>query len=368
MGQKHKDVDTLGAGRDEERSPAPRAGSRTGSGIVLAGGLALVASIALAIAPLAVADARTLAQTWAETGLTWPGLLTMGITLMALGAVARLAGRASAPAAAPPLAHMPDPLALQAAAELPRLRGSVQGLHAEVLYLKAELGELRAELSGRAKPDSARETESALLRLGSSIDALSARLTTHLAQVARPAPAQAAPAQPVPAPAPVPARRPDPEPKAAAPSAGAAGTKPAKSPKPARDAGPSWDIPALEDGPVEVNFEGEAGPKHRSGLYAQGPRADGRGAGPDRREPSPAAKPTAGRPLAARNDAEAATEARREPSTRVDDAGEALLDLLPPATPGFGKDAADRLEEKIHLLRGLLTDPEVQRALDTRAR
>jgi len=167
----------------------PEARKADGSGAKLAwiACCALLAgAAALAVAPRLLPASTNAVSYLARNGLTWPLLAGFGLVIAAVAATARRPREEFAPSApatpdresAMPLAQ--DPLARDIANELARVRGGLHDLRIEFVYVKDVLARLHQSAT-HADSDSNRDSEAAIFRLAASLDQLGGRIEHELA-------------------------------------------------------------------------------------------------------------------------------------------------------------------------------------------
>ncbi len=164
----------------------------------------LAGSAALAIAPRALHSTAPQVAEWARMGLTWPLLAGLGVVVAAIATTARRTHTTVSIAPQPthdteastPLAE--DPLAREISGELARVRGGLHDLRVDFVYVKDALSRLQ-QSADSSDSDSNHDTEAAIFRLAASLDQLSGRiehelysqrtwLASALEDLARPAP------------------------------------------------------------------------------------------------------------------------------------------------------------------------------------
>ena len=149
----------------------------------LAAGALLAGAAVVALAPRILPDTAPAATALARHGLTWPLIGGFGLVLAAIASTSRRSSGETHPAEAPPTepeTPAEDPLAREIAGDLARVRGSLQDLRVEFVYVKDGLGRLLQSASN-VDADANRETEAAIFRLAASLDQLGGRIEHELA-------------------------------------------------------------------------------------------------------------------------------------------------------------------------------------------
>lgn len=168
---------------------APQARPTGGSGLGwawISSGALIAAAATLAVVPRAVPSLAHVASDLARSGLTWPLVGGFGLVLAAVAASARRPREEASPSApvtpdrsgSTPLAD--DPLARDIASDLARVRGGLHDLRIEFVYVKDALARLQQSATSTAT-DPDRDAEAAIFRLAASLDQLSGRIEHELA-------------------------------------------------------------------------------------------------------------------------------------------------------------------------------------------
>lgn len=177
---------TIDSLQDERAQEAHTTG---GSGTTLAwisSCALLLGAAVLALAPRALPASGSAIANLAKSGLTWPLLAGFGLVIAAVATTVRRPREASAasvpPAperetAAPPAQ---DALAREIASELARVRGGLHDLRIEFVYVKDALARLQ-QAAAQTDTDSNRDSEAAIFRLAASLDQLGGRIEHELA-------------------------------------------------------------------------------------------------------------------------------------------------------------------------------------------
>lgn len=176
---------TIDSSEEVGATDVPHSTPGGGRWIGLASAALIVGGIATAVAPrVAPASADFVAQL-ARHGVEWPLLIGFGIVLAAVAAGTRRMRTASPEAApiaaeptpAPRLAE--DPWAREVTSELARLRGGVHDLRVDFVYVKDALARLQ-QTSAQAESGNGRDTEAAIFRLAASLDQFGGRIEHEL--------------------------------------------------------------------------------------------------------------------------------------------------------------------------------------------
>jgi hypothetical protein len=159
----------------------------TRSGVVwtaTAGVAAILGAVALAIVPRVVPSQAALCGKLAKNGLTWPLLFCVGVVLVAIAATAlkrtpKLEVERRPEPEPEPKAATPDPLTREIAAELARVRGGLHDMRVEFVYVKDALARLQQSAT-HVEESASGESEAAIFRLAASLDQLGGRVEHEL--------------------------------------------------------------------------------------------------------------------------------------------------------------------------------------------
>jgi hypothetical protein len=138
---------------------------------------------ALALVPRAVHATGPAVAELARLGVTWPLLAGFGVVIAAVATTARRTATSapiqpvSEPESTTSLAQ--DPLARDIAGELARVRGSLHDLRVEFVYVKDALSRLQ-QTASQADAESDHDAEAAIFRLAASLDQLGGRIEHEL--------------------------------------------------------------------------------------------------------------------------------------------------------------------------------------------
>jgi hypothetical protein len=149
----------------------------------LASAAMLGGAAALALVPRAVHAAGPAVAELARMGVTWPLLAGFGVVIAAVATTARRAPTSAAmqpvpePESKASLAQ--DPLARDIAGELARVRGGLHDLRVEFVYVKDALSRLQ-QTASQADAESDHDAEAAIFRLAASLDQLGGRIEHEL--------------------------------------------------------------------------------------------------------------------------------------------------------------------------------------------
>jgi len=157
----------------------------TRSGVVwtaMASVAVILASVALAVVPRVLPSETAIVARLAKHGLTWPLLFCVGLVLGAIAATAIKKTPKPEPLPLPEpeaKAPVPDPMTREIAAELGRVRGGLHDMRVEFVYMKDALARLQ-QSSSHADDNASAETEAAIFRLAASLDQLGGRVEHEL--------------------------------------------------------------------------------------------------------------------------------------------------------------------------------------------
>ncbi len=176
-------IDSLQDGR----VPEARKTGGSGAGWAWIASCALLAGAAvLALGPRTLPATSNAVAYLARNGLTWPLLAGFGLVIAAVATTVRRPRAEEAVPSAPPQPEREpatplaqDPLARDIANELARVRGSLHDLRIEFVYVKDVLGRLQ-QTATHADSDSNRDSEAAIFRLAASLDQLGGRIEHEL--------------------------------------------------------------------------------------------------------------------------------------------------------------------------------------------
>ncbi|MCY2961324.1 MAG: hypothetical protein NTY35_14270 [Planctomycetota bacterium] len=181
---------TIDSLQQDRRAPEARKAGVSGLGWAWLSSCALLAGgTVLALAPHALPATGPAIANLARVGLTWPLVAGFGLVLAAVAAATRrpregvdsLPVEAPAPEPVPvPVATLSqDPLARDIAGELARVRGSLHDLRIEFVYVKDTLARIQ-QATSQTDPDAGRDSEAAIFRLAASLDQLGGRIEHEL--------------------------------------------------------------------------------------------------------------------------------------------------------------------------------------------
>ncbi len=157
----------------------------TRSGVVwtgLASAALVVASAALAVVPRVLPSETAIVARLAKHGLTWPLLACVGLVLGAIAATALKKTPKPQPEPRPEpetMAPVPDPMLREIAAELARVRGGLHDMRVDFVYVKDALSRLQQSAT-HVEDNGNAETEAAIFRLAASLDQLGGRVEHEL--------------------------------------------------------------------------------------------------------------------------------------------------------------------------------------------
>lgn len=171
-------IDRFQAGESRtSKAPADRAGAASGSRLPYAlAALLVLAGVALALLPTIAPQHGWMVRSAGKYGLTSAPLLLAGCVLAGVALSLRGGRRETEPQS-----DDRELLLDQVASELAALRGGIQELRVEFVYVKDAQQSLVEALSERNEPNHAEAQQSAMFRLAASLDQVGARIEQRLA-------------------------------------------------------------------------------------------------------------------------------------------------------------------------------------------